>query len=78
MPPLPRRDLRNLVTIAAAGAIPPLVQLMLWPGSDADVVQHAEAALDHLADNSNANELTIDAVRASVLLEMEWLRLYSG
>ncbi|KAG1664972.1 hypothetical protein FOA52_001984 [Chlamydomonas sp. UWO 241] len=62
----------NKVTIAAAGAIPPLVQLLRL-GSAAEVQQHAAGALINLALNAD-NKVTIAAAGAIPLL-VQLLRL---
>ena len=64
------------VSIAAAGAIPPLVQL-LGPGSAAEVQQRAAGALRALGDSSAEIRADIAAAEASanVLQDMNGLGL---
>ncbi|KAG1670426.1 hypothetical protein FOA52_010161 [Chlamydomonas sp. UWO 241] len=79
MPPLARRDVRSMVTIAAAGAIPPLV-LLLRPASNDLPKEIATFALKLLGHSNTQNRAAIAAAGASagvdVLEEME--RLVSG
>jgi hypothetical protein len=54
----------NAATIAAAGAIPPVVQL-LQPGNPAKVRQYAAALLARLRDINAATSAAIDAAGAT-------------
>ncbi|KAG1651617.1 hypothetical protein FOA52_008841 [Chlamydomonas sp. UWO 241] len=66
------------VTIAAAGAIPPLVQL-LGSDSPADVQKSAAAALKALGDSNSVNRAAIAAAgaNANLLQEMRGLGIDS-